>query len=268
MNKEVIALMQEAMDRGCAVALATLTESGTGAPGVPGSMLALTADGKQAGTVGGGAAEAEILRSCRAALEGDGGPILPFDYDLEGGGELGMVCGGRMKGYINVIRPGGRLIIFGGGHVGQKIYQAGLVAGFSVTLVEDREEYAPLFPQAEVIITADFGEAARALLVDASCYAVIVTRGHTQDYAVLSTLAGRETAYLGMIGSRKKVAALLEQLRREGAGEEAIRRIYSPVGLDIDDGTPGEIAIGIMAEILAVKNSRPLRHSRERRDFV
>ncbi len=265
MHRDVIAFADEALESGCPVALAILTESGRETPGVPGALLAVCADGSRRGTVGGGALEAKIIRDCLAALAGPPGAALSFEHSLMEDETLGMVCGGRVRGVVTVLRPEKRLILFGGGHVGRKVCEAGLVAGFAVTVVEERREYAALFPRAEVVIADDFGAAAGEMRITGDCYILVATRGHAQDFAVLSALAGRECAYLGMIGSSKKVAALRKGLLERGVSAEAIDRIYTPVGVDIDDGTPGEIAIGVMAEILAVKNRREvLRHRRDR----
>ena len=266
MHKNVITFADNALRTGIPVALAILTESGRDTPGVPGAMLALCPDGSRAGTVGGGVLEAKILEDCSAALATPGSAPRSFAYSLGEGGELGMVCGGEVKGIVTVLRPEKRLIVFGGGHVGRKVCEAGLVAGFAVTVIEDRTEYASLFPGAEVIIADDFGAEAKLLRLDDDCHVVVATRGHSQDYAVISELAGRECAYIGMIGSSKKVAGMRAMLRERGVSEQAVEAIYTPVGVDIDDGTPGEIAIGIMAEILAVKNRRgALRYRRERK---
>lgn len=263
MSKDVISFMNDALSRGTAVALAVLTESGRDTPGIPGGMMAVCAEGSRMGTIGGGAAEARVIEDCNKALQGGSADTFPFDYSLRAEGGLGMVCGGDMRGFVTIVRPARRLFVFGGGHVGQKVYEAGLVAGFDVTVVEDREEYAGLFPKAKTIITESLGAAAQELPIGPESYVVIATRGHAHDYAVLENILGRGATYVGMIGSRKKVAGLFAKLREQGTPEEELARIYSPVGLCIDNGTPGEIAIAILAEILALKNKAVPHHCRE-----
>lgn len=264
MNTEVIAFAHQSLEEGTPVALAILIESGRDTPGVPGGMMAVRADGNRLGTVGGGAAEAKIIQDCKKALGDRDSTVVPFDYSLQEEGGLGMMCGGEIKGIITVLRPARRLIIFGGGHVGQKLYEAGLTAGFSVTVVEDRPEYAEIFPKAETVIAQDFGTAAQSLSIHEESYIVIVTRGHVQDYAVLSAVIETNAAYIGMIGSRGKVAGLIQKLRDQGISQERIDSLYTPIGLDIDNGAPGEIAIAVLAEIIAVKNNGRLRHCRDR----
>lgn len=262
MSKDVIAYMHGALEEGCAVALATLTESGRDTPGVPGAMMAVRADGGRFGTIGGGAAEARVIADCETALR-EGADTFCFDYSLRQEGGLGMLCGGDMRGFVTIVRPARRLLVFGGGHVGQKIYEAGFTAGFEVTVIEDRQDFSAHFPRAQVVIAEDFASAAQKMRVDADSYVVIVTRGHAHDYAVLRHTIGRGAAYIGMIGSRRKAAGIFEKLRAEGIPEEEITRVYTPVGLTIDNGSPGEIAIGILAEILMVKNKAQPFHSRQ-----
>lgn len=264
MSSHVIEFADRMLKGGFPVAIATLTESGRDTPGIPGSMMAVCGDGKQAGTIGGGTVEAKVVESCQAALEDPTAATIPFDYSLRENGGLDMLCGGQVKGFITVVRPQRRLVIFGGGHVGQKLYEAGLAAGFSVWVVEDREEFSPHFPKANFVLTDNLADTARELSADGENYIVIVTRGHAHDYTVLSAVASGHAAYIGMIGSRLKVKTLLKKLREQGTSRQVLDTIYSPIGLDIDDGTPGEIAIGIMAEIIAVKNKKPLRHCRDR----
>ncbi|MCC8189110.1 MAG: XdhC/CoxI family protein [Planctomycetes bacterium] len=263
MHNDAIGFAHQSLAAGLPVALAILTESGRDTPGVPGALLAVRADRVQAGTVGGGRLEAAVIDDCLAALASDD-PVRHFDHSLRPDGGLGMVCGGEVRGVITVLRPEKRLVVFGGGHVGQKVAAAGLVAGFAVTVVEERPEFAPADPGIRFQLAEDFALAARELDVSPDCYVVVATRGHAQDYAVIDHLVGRGCGYLGMIGSTGKVAGLRARLAEQGIPDEAVAAIHTPIGVDVDDGSPGEIAIGIIAEILAVKNRRPLRHRRER----
>jgi len=266
MSLEVIKFVSQSLAEGLAVALIVLSESGPGAPGMTGWIMAVREDGRQMGTIGGGPVEAKVVSEGRKILAEASSRVFPFDYSLREGGELGAICGGEARGLITVLRPPNRLIIFGGGHVGRKIYEAGLVAGFEVVMVEDRPEYTSQFPKAKVVMTENLGSTARQLDLNQDCYLVIVTRNHVEDYSVLSATIESQAAYIGLIGSRTKVSKLFGRLREQGVAEEQLRRIHSPIGLAIDDGTPGEIALAIMAEILCVKNKiTALAHSRDQR---
>lgn len=143
--------------------------------------------------------------------------------------------------------------VFGGGHVSQAL--APLLAALELRfcLYEDRAEFstAELFPQAHRRITASFEDIFAHIDPRPGDYAVVLTRGHECDYAVLRQLLQRKLSYLGVIGSRKKTAAVNEKLRQSGIPQEAIGRILSPIGLDIGAQTPAEIAVSIAAELIA-----------------
>lgn len=263
MSKQVIHFMDEALGHGQAVAMAVLTRSEAGTPGISGGMMAVAADSTHAGTVGGGASEAGLIQACMQALR-KSGEGFPFALDLREDGGSGMVCGGAMEGFVTIVRPDCRLYVFGGGHVGRQAAAAGRVAGFDVTVVEDRPEMAEACPGAAVRITDSYAKEAAELPMDKNSYVVIVTRGHRHDLEVLRAVLRRETAYIGMIGSRKKVRGVLDTLREEGVAQQKLAAVYAPVGLDIDDGTPGQIAIAIVSEMLFVKNGGKLRHCREK----
>jgi len=262
--RQVISFVNENLNKGRATALVTLMESGEHTPGVTGGMMAVLEDGSFCGTVGGGKIEADIIAKCREALKDKNNTGFQFRYSLTADGELGMVCGGQVSGFVNILRPGKKLFIFGGGHVGRKIYEVAKLCDFNITVIEDREDYAEYFPQDNILICQNFAQAARELAVDENSYAVIVTRGHASDYDILRVLVEKPLAYLGMIGSKNKVALTFQRLRKEGVSQEDIDKIYAPVGLAIDDGSPGEIAIAIMAEILQVKNNGALQHCKDK----
>lgn len=261
MSKQVIAFLNEALQGGQRAALCTLIESGADSPGKPGSLMAVRQDGSTSGTVGGGASEGDLIRRVQKALQ-EGSDGFSFSYDLTTKSELGMVCGGAMSGYVRIFLPEARLIIFGGGHVGRKLSESAKVAGFDVTVVEDREMSEIDFPGIRLYLTEDFAKAAEELAPYDHSFIVIVTRGHAHDYRALRSVITSGAAYIGMIGSKKKVLATIERLKKDDVPQELIDRIYAPIGLNIDDGTPSEIAISILAEILLVKNNGQLRHMR------
>lgn len=152
--------------------------------------------------------------------------------------------------------PGERLIVLGGGHVAKPVCEFAAKVGFQVTVCDDRLEFAnqKRFPLAEQVICDTFPNAIKRLRVTPADYVVIVTRGHRYDADCLRVLlAGTMPAYLGMIGSRHRVKGLLELLAEEGFSLEALNRICTPIGLSIGAVTPEEIAISIMAEVIAYR---------------
>ena len=148
-----------------------------------------------------------------------------------------------------------KLVVFGGGHVGARVAEAAAFAGWRVTIVDDREEFADgsRLPFAERTVVCDFHALPSTLGIDADTYVVVATRGHQHDAMIVEQIAELPTRYLGMLGSRRKVALTWELLGRAGVAAESLARIHAPVGLAIGADTPAEIAISVVAEMIAVR---------------
>lgn len=144
------------------------------------------------------------------------------------------------------------LIIFGGGHVGRCLSKIAAATGFTVTIVDDREEYSTpgRFPEAARTIAQPWNVACSAINVTPSTSIVILTRGHESDKEVLRLVIGTPARYIGMIGSGKKVAATYDGLRGEGVSREMLKRVHAPIGLDIGAVTAEEIAVSVVAELV------------------
>lgn len=153
------------------------------------------------------------------------------------------------------------LLVFGGGHVGGAVARAAAVAGWRVTLVDDRAEYADAVrhPYADRTVCCDFHDVSAAVAVTARTYAVVATRGHQHDALIVDQLAGRQLRYLGMLGSRRKVALTWQLLESWGHSPERLARVHAPVGLAIGADTPEEIAVSIVAEMIAVRRAGRVR---------
>ena len=163
-----------------------------------------------------------------------------------------------MEIYIDPIAPAPPLYIVGAGHVGWHLARMAAEAGFRIHVIDDREKFANAerFPAAEQIEVDDIGAWLHRAELPASAYAVVVTRGHTHDFEALRALAARDLRYVGLIGSRAKVARIFEALDSEGMPAECLRRVHAPIGLDIGAITPAEIAVAILAELIAVRHGR------------
>ncbi|MFI5253296.1 MAG: XdhC family protein [Bacteroidota bacterium] len=155
------------------------------------------------------------------------------------------------------IAPSPRLIIFGGGHVGKVVSQCGAIAGFSVTLIDDRKQFAnrDRFPEAERIFCESFDLVFQSLNVSKSDYIVIVTRGHKHDENILEKIAHYNPKYIGMIGSKRKIKLTYEHLATKGVPPDFFPRIHAPIGLDIGAETAEEIGVSIVAEIIAIRRN-------------
>lgn len=150
-----------------------------------------------------------------------------------------------------------RLVVFGAGHVGARIAEAASFAGWSVIVVDDRADFADpaRLPFADRAVVCDFHDVAAAVSLDADTFAVIATRGHQHDVILAGQLAPLPLRYLGMLGSRRKTALTAKVLREWSVTDEQIERIHAPVGLSIGADTPEEIAISVVAELIAVRRA-------------
>jgi xanthine dehydrogenase accessory factor len=186
----------------------------------------------------------EALRSC---LERESPRLLVESSPLPGGGTEVLV---------EPVIPQPRLLIAGGGHIGQALARQAILIGFEVTVVDDRPEFTAraLFPENVTTRCGEISQQVAALPIGEDTYVVIVTRGHKQDAAALAACIHSPAAYVGMIGSRRKVALLREHFMQSGlATEEEFSRVFAPIGLDIGAVTVPEIATSIAAELIAVR---------------
>lgn len=255
----VLSFAQEQVNKGSLVALVTVTDTTGSSPASPGQVIAVAADGTSKGTVGGGATEHRLIQRAAEAIKA-GEKVFRFSFDHA---ENGMVCGGGMSGFGNILGNENHLFIFGAGHIGQSLAKIALTAGFSATVIDDRAEFAEAFSGVNYIACMPEDYSANIRTTPTS-YLVICTRGHKTDDDALRFCLSQPHKYIGMIGSAKKVEAVFQRLRQSGYTEEQLAGIYTPIGLDIASAIPAEIAVSIMAEILLIKNSGTLAHKRAR----
>ena len=234
------------------VVLATVIESLGSAPREEGARMLIRADGSIEGTIGGGAIEKKIIDEALTLINAAAPKLVK--YELK---DIGMSCGGGMSVFLEPLLPAPQLIIFGAGHIGSALSHIGTLLDFRVTVVDNRPEFASreLLTSADTVIAENYQQAIDALIITDNTYMVILTHKHAHDYEVLEQLIHKQFRYLGMIGSKTKVATVLQQLRAKGVSEDIIKKIHSPIGISIGAHTPAEIAISIAAEIVAVRNN-------------
>jgi xanthine dehydrogenase accessory factor len=152
--------------------------------------------------------------------------------------------------------PTVRLVIVGAGHVGQAVAALAAEVDFEVWVIDDRDRLtaADRFPAAKRLLVGPIGETVGSIEADAHTFILIVTRGHGHDQDALEHAAPKPAGYVGMIGSRRKIRVIFEALRGRGVPEEALARVNAPVGLDIGSRTVPEIAVSIVAELIARRN--------------
>ena len=162
--------------------------------------------------------------------------------------------------YARRFLPPERLVLLGGGHVSLALYEAALQVGFAVSVVDDRPAFASYtrFPEAREVICDSFENALSRLNIGAGDFVCVLTRGHRDDVTCMKyLLRGNEPRYLGMIGSHRRVKGLFELLAEEGYDKERIGRVHAPIGLSIGAVTPAEIAVSILAELIATRHALP-----------
>jgi xanthine dehydrogenase accessory factor len=250
-------------------ALATIVHSNGSIPSFESAKMLVRDDGSIAGTIGGGCVEAEVWQAAREVMEEEKPRSLTFNLNHDPKYDSGLVCGGTLDIYLEPILPVQTLYLFGAGHVSLNVYRAARMSGFEVVVVDDRESYAnrQRFPEAKDVYADDFEQVLSQLAPSHSSYLVIVTRGHRDDMRVLRWAVDTPAKYVGMIGSQRKVIAIYKQLQQEGIAAEKLSRVYAPVGLEIGAITPEEIAIAIVAELIAVRRgaSDDIGHKRSKK---
>jgi xanthine dehydrogenase accessory factor len=237
--------------------LATVVRTAGSTPRKPSARMLVLVDGRVIGTIGGGRVEKEVTDAA-VALLAEGGAARPklLRYHLTH--ELAMCCGGEMEVFVEPLVPTPPLVVCGGGHVAQALVPLARRVGFSPVLVEEAEEMATpaRFPDAARIVDSFDPRDWKELPVDGGTYVVIVTRDHAQDQALLEHFVGRELAYLGLIGSRRKIEMFKQRLSARGVDPARFERLHAPIGLDIGAETPEEIAVAIVAELIQARASR------------
>jgi xanthine dehydrogenase accessory factor len=195
----------------------------------------------------------------RQSIESRKPQMASYDLTADQAGEDGLVCGGRMQVFIEPIESAPTLCLFGAGHVAQPLARMAKAAGFRVEVVDDRVKFAnrERFPDADLVLVEEFAQAAEHLTLGRNTFAVVVTRGHKGDSEALASVVGRGLRYVGLLGSRPKLVHLVSGLEQKGVAREALAEIRCPVGLDIGAVSPDEIAVSILAEMIAVRRGVP-----------
>ena len=282
MNLTDAELFQEAARRSAqreAFVLCTVTATSRSVPRDAGAKMIVAPDGSIAGTVGGGPLEAIVIAEAVKILRGDGGsgerrfalttagdaaePLLPGAPIPD---DLGMKCGGEVTVFLDVVRPAPRVVLYGAGHVGERVASIAAEAGLGTTVVDDREKFVSRdrFPRASELRCVDLTvDPLGGVSPGPSDFVVVLTRCHALDESVLEAALKTPARYIGLIGSRRKIALILRNIaRRLGKDPRDDPRLHAPIGLRLGDKTPGEIAISILAEILLVKSGGALEHAR------
>ncbi len=255
MNDTLYKLISEAIERGESVALCTITEARGSTPRHTGSKMLVYEDGHFIGTVGGGELEHRILDEAWIAMS-EGKPTkLNYSMTDPARGDPG-VCGGQVEVFVEPILPKDKIVVIGGGHVGKAVAHLAKWLGFWVAVSDDRVEFCTpeMNPDADEFFPVPMQDLPAHLKLNRSTYLILTTRGSNVDVLGLPPLLESKARYVGVIGSRRRWATTVNGLKEKGVSEEAIARIHSPMGLELNAETPEEIAVSIMAEIIMLKH--------------
>jgi len=238
-------------------ALATIIQVQGSIPSYESSKILIRDDGSIVGTVGGGCVEAEVWSVAQDVIREERPRRLHFNLSNQPEYDNGLICGGSLDIFIEPILATPTVFLFGGGHVSLYVSKTASIAGFETVIIDDREAYAnkERFPEAAETYAGAWEEIFPKLKTNEFSYLVITTRGHKGDLACLRWALTVPSRYIGMIGSKRKFIEIWKVLESEGVSAELLERVHSPVGLDIGALTPEEIAVAIVAEMIAVRRN-------------
>ena len=238
-------------------ALATIVNVRGSIPSFESAKLLIREDGSIVGTVGGGCVEAEVWTAAREVMQEEKPRRLTFNLNNDPSYDTGLLCGGTLEIFVEPILPTPYLYIFGAGHVSLALSKVATLAGFSTVIIDDRETYAnrERFPEAVEIYADEYEKVFERVLPNSSSFLIAVTRGHRDDMRVLRWAVGTPARYVGMIGSKRKVIEIVKFLETEGISATQLARVHAPIGLEIGPITPEEIAVSVVAEMIAVRRN-------------
>jgi len=257
--KDVLEAALRAEEGGSPAALVTVIATEGSTPQKAGAKMLVYPDGRIVGTIGGGCVEAEMTWRARQSIEARRPQLASYDLTPDQAGEDGLVCGGRMQVFIEPIEGTPTLCLFGAGHVAQPLARMAKAAGFRVQVADDRIKFAnrERFPDVDLLVVEEFASAASQMTLGPNTYAVVVTRGHKGDTEALRAVVGKGLRFVGLLGSRPKLVHLVSALEESGVPAEDLAEIHCPLGIEIGAVSPEEIAVSVLAQMIAVRHAVP-----------
>lgn len=246
------------VERGERAALATIIAGEGSTPRKIGAKMLIRSDGSIMGTIGGGIVEAQVIKAALVSMRTRRLEVASYNLRAINDPDTDMRCGGNMTVMIEPVIPPDPVYIFGGGHVGFAIYNILSTLDFNITIVDDRKLYASSkrFPLAKKVLCAPFDKAFEKLSINEQSYIIICTRAHKNDEVCLRQAFKTPASYIGMLGSRTKVAAFKKILQKDGVPPRRFNQLHSPIGLSIGAVTPEEIAVSVAAELIQFRANR------------
>jgi xanthine dehydrogenase accessory factor len=223
--------------------LITVIKTSGSSPGKLGAKMLLSNDKKIIGTIGGGTIENLVIQK---TLEQQPNETTVWAFDLS---KIGMLCGGEQEVLIEPLFPSDILYIIGGGHCGKALAELAIKCGFNVTVIDERIDFANSN-------CVSYDEIDKHINFSPYTSIVVMTHSHTKDELVMRRILGKNYRYLGVIGSANKAKTMREKLIHDGFNSEELQKVFMPIGFNIGSETPYEIAISILAELIAVRKGR------------
>jgi xanthine dehydrogenase accessory factor len=242
------------MKAGISFCMVTVTSAAGSTPRKAGAKMIVLEDGSIKGTIGGGMVEQKMRKKALEVLR-DGTPgIETYSLAADHNSSEEMICGGEMTFFLEPHTTGKNVYIFGAGHCGYALARAAHLAGFSIHVLDDRPEVATRerYPMAASITVGDYAEISAQFQPANDAYITIMTQAHAGDETVLEHVLRKECRYIGMMASTRKREIIYKNLQDKGITEQELKRVHSPIGLEIDAETPEEIAVSIVAELIKV----------------
>ena len=235
-------------------ALCTLVRTRGSTPRRSGSKMLVFPDGAFIGTVGGGELENRVIKEALAAIQDGRSRMLEYNMSDPQQGDPG-VCGGQLEVYVEPIQPSPTIVVIGAGHVGKAVVQLAHWLGYKVVVNDDRAQFCTpeLTPGADLYLPGSMKDLTQKVEITPWTYLVLTTRGSNVDVEGLPHLLDTPAAYIGVIGSRRRWITARDELLERGVNEDTLRRVRSPIGLELNAETPEEIAVSILAEIIMLR---------------
>jgi xanthine dehydrogenase accessory factor len=239
---------------------ASVVESDGSTPAKSGMKLAVPLDFEPFGNLGGGEMEHKVIDFIRE-VQPLGAKLYSFALAPDGDKadfQTAMICGGQVTVYIEALHLSHRLYIIGAGHCGKALGHFAKLCGFHVRLIDNRREIieSDLSEFCHEAVLHDYTDVSEVIRFSSASYVVIMTHGHLHDKEVLEQCLSKPLFYLGMIGSKSKVAQTFANLKEKGFTDDQIAQCHAPIGLKISSQTPYEIAVSILAELISIRNKK------------
>jgi xanthine dehydrogenase accessory factor len=260
MELELLDIIKNQLMEGKKVCYAFIIEQEGSTPRGVGTSMVIKENGEIFGSVGGGNVEFTTIAAAKKCIKEESSETISLDVYTYNNGE--KVCAGKLKIFIKTYLPQKKLIIAGAGHVAYCLYKLATLVGFSVYVFDYREDLLTKekYPKAAELIYGKISDSIKNYDLDKNSYVVIASGSTKFDEDILKEVITKDTAYVGVLGSKKKISGIIDNLLSQNIDAECLKKVYAPIGIAIGGEIPEEVALSILSEIVLVKNNGVLKH--------